>query len=313
MELSTTLLREKFVIRDGKGEDLKGHPLVAVSNRLVLPLLDGEGKPSEIYVIRSHTMHTCIRMAAKIVQTYLRSGPLSNRGEKFDFADAWEDIIEEYERQFNPERWVCVYKNGKIVYAGGEHHTFLDMIEKCDSRNPGNYDEAVFLAEESFAAVGKRVIIDHNSNTGMVATIGTGSGKVGLILRNPNRRTTFNFTAMDKDGGKVTAAQCLIVAAAYLEGIQIAFQIGITNEKIRTGVTAKYSDEDRRSESGRKRLGRLSAEISAFENSLKVRYRPEKPEFVQIILDAEQHTHEQMVARPPERAPEPPPEEKQPE
>lgn len=296
MKLSTTLLREKFVIRDGRGEDLKGHPLVAVSNRLVLPLLDAQGRPSEIFVVRAHTMHTCIRMAAKIIQTYLRSGPLSNRAEKFNFADTWEDMIEDHERQFNPDRWICVYRNGKIVYAGGEHHSFLDMIEKCDSRNPGNYDEAVFLAEESFAALGQRVIIDHNSNTGLVATIGSGRGKCGLILRNPNRRTTFNFTAEDKDGAKVTAAQCLVVAAAYLEGIQIAFQMGIANEKIRQGVIAKYSDEDKRAESGRRRLGRLGAEISAFENSLKVIYRPEKPEFAQIVLDAEEYTHDQLVA-----------------
>lgn len=295
MELSTTLLREKFVIRDGRGEDLKGHPLVAVSNRLVLPLLDGQGKPVEIFIIRSHTMHTCIRMAAKIVQTYLRSGPLSNRGEKFNFADAWTDVIEDYERQYNPERWICVYKNGKIVYAEGEHHSFLDMIEKCDSRNPGNYDEAVFLAEESFAALGQKVIIDHNSNTGMVATIGNEHGKCGLILRNPNRRTTFNFTADMKDGNKVTAAQCLVAAAAFLEGIQIAFQIGITNEKIRQGKVARYSEDDKRSDSGRKRLERLKTEIDTFENMLRVRYRPEKPEFVQIILDAEEYTHEQSL------------------
>jgi hypothetical protein len=129
----------------------------------------------------------------------------------------------------------------------------------------------------------------------MVATIGKGSGKCGLILRNPNRRTTFNFSAENKAGSQVTAAQCLVVAAAFLEGIQIAFQIGITNEKIRQGKVARYSEEDKRSDSGRKRLERLSTEIDTFENMLKVRYRPEKPEFVQIILDAEEYTQEQSL------------------
>lgn len=297
MEFSTTLLREKFVIRDGRGEDIDGHPLIAVSNRMVVPLLDVRGRPVETFIVRAQTMHACIRMASKIVQTYLRAGPLMVRAEQFDYDEAWDQIVEDHERKFNPERWVAVYNNGRMLYAGGDHHMFLDMVEKCDSRNPGNYDQSVQLAEQAFLALGKQVTISHDSNIGLVTTVKKNYGKCGLILRNPNRRTTFNFIAEDKGERSVSVAQCLVVAAAFLEGIQLSFQIGMANEKLRLNKISKYSEEDKKADSGRRRLGRLNAEIRTFENALSVRYRPEKPEFSQMVLEAESFTRDLLAPR----------------
>ena len=70
---NTTLLREKFVIRDAfanKGKDLTGEkaPVIAMSNRMVIPLINSDGSVHEKFVIRAQNMHTCTRMAAKIVQ-----------------------------------------------------------------------------------------------------------------------------------------------------------------------------------------------------------------------------------------------------
>ena len=297
MDFSTTLLREKFVISDNRGESAEGHPIVAVSNRMVVPLLDPNGNPAETFVVRAQTMHACIRMAAKIVQTYQRTGPLMARAEKFDFEEAWELMIEDHERHFNPERWIAVYNNGRVIYAGEQHHMFLDMVEKCDSKNPNHYEDAIKMAEQSFASIGKEVTIHHEGNIGLVTTIKGSSGKCGLILRNPNRRTTFNFMAENKGERTISSVQCLTVAAAFLEGIQISFQIGMVNEKIRLGYMKKFSEEDRRAESGRRRLGRLNAEIRTFENGLDVRYRPEKPDFTQIVTDAEAFMNELLQAR----------------
>lgn len=254
---------------------------------MVVPLYDKRGKVAETFVVRAQTMHSCIRMAAKIVQTYIRSGPLMIRAEKYSFADAWESIIEDHERKFAPDRWVAVYFDGKLLYKSGEQHMFLEVIEKCDAKNPGNYDNAVQLAEQAFLATGKQVTITHDANIGLVVNVNENEGKCGLILRNPNKKTTFNFIAFSKGAAKVTIAQCLIVAAAYLEGIQMAFQIGMINEKLRLLLLDRYSPEDQLADSGRRRLGRLNAEIRNFENTLNVRYRPEKPEFSAIVIEAE--------------------------
>lgn len=269
---------------------------------MVVPLTDTNGRAVENFVVRAQTMHACIRMGARIVQTFLRSGPLMARAETFDFEAAWDQISEDHERKFNAERWIAVYHNGRMIYGGGEHHMFLDMIEKCESHNPGNYDLATTLAEDAFAKLGKKVNITQDANIGMVATIKDDYGKCGLILRNPNRRTTFSFIAEPGEDAPVSVPQCLVVAAAYLEGIQLSFHIGMTNEKLRQGKINRYSEDDRKADSARRRLGRLNAEIRTFENALQVRYRPEKPEFSRMIIEAENFTHNLLRAR--ETAPE---------
>lgn len=292
MDFNTTLLREKFVIRDDKGEHIAGHPVIAMSNRMVVPLIDRRGKVAETFVVRAQHMHSCIRMAAKIAQSYTRAGPLMIRAEKYNFGEAWENITEDHERKFNPDRWVAVYFDGKLIFSNGTHHPFLDMIEKCEAKNPGNYDDAVKIAEEAFAKSGKHVTIDHEANIGLVVNVKEKEGKCGLILRNPNKKTTFNFSAHSKGEHTVTIAQCLVVAAAYLEGIQLCYLIGNINEKARLAMVAKFSHDDMLADSARRRLGRLNAEIRNFETVLNVRYRPERPEFSAIVIEAERFARE---------------------
>ncbi len=291
MDFSTTLLREKFVIRDTSRED--DTPVVALSNRILLNLHDRRGTISETFVIRSQAMHTCIRMAAKIVQTYDRYGPIMVRDEKYDFEEAWDDIIHDYERPFNARCWVGIYNGGKRIFGSNEYHAFLDVIENCESKNKsGNYDSSVLLAEEIFASRGKNVAIDHQAHTGMVLDIKKGRARCGLILRSPTKRTNFNYTAEEKAEreDKINAPQCLTAAAAFLEGIQLGFLIGRTNERLRLEEIAKYGDDDRKATSARRRMARLNAEIKNFENVFEVHYRPERPEFAQVITEAERFT-----------------------
>ncbi len=296
MEFSTTLLREKFVIRDASRAD--GDPgVTALSNRVCVALHDTHGKLIETFIIRTQAMHTCIRMAAKIIHSYNRHGPIMVRAEKFDFDEAWNDIVTDYERQYNEKSWVAVYNGGKRIYGSNEYHAFLDVIENCENRNKtGNYDSSVLMAEDIFAQRGKSVSIDYEGNTGMVLDIKKNRARCGLILRSPTKRTNFNYTAEEKPEreDKINVPQCLTSAAAFLEGIQLAFQIGRVNERLRLNQTAKYSDEDRKATAARRRLARLNAEIKNFENVFSVNYRPERPEFGQIITEAERFTRAQI-------------------
>jgi hypothetical protein len=156
LEFSTTLLREKFIIRDGRGEHISGVPVVAVSNRIVVPLHSKSGQIHETFVVRAYSMHLCVRMAAKIAQTFQRSGPLMAREQKFDFEEAWDSMTEDHESRFTPQKWIVIYNAGKPIFISGEHPAFLDMIEKCDAANPGNYDGSIHLAEDMLAKLGAR-------------------------------------------------------------------------------------------------------------------------------------------------------------
>lgn len=264
---------------------------------MVIPLIDRRGKVAETFVVRAQSMHTCIRMAARIVQSYIRGGPLMIRAEKYNFAEVWDSMLGDHERQFAPERWISIYYDGKPVFKSGDHHLFLDVVEKCDAKNPGNYDNALSLAEQAFMATGKHVKIQHDANIGLVVNVSAKEGKCGLILRNPNKKTTFNFICQNKGTNTVSITQCLNIAAAYLEGVQLAFKIGMIGEKLRLFVLDRYSNEDYLADSGARRLGRLKSEIADFEDKLSVWYRPERPEFSDIIVEAEKFARDQVMAQ----------------
>ncbi len=297
-DLNMSLLREKFTIRDSRGEDIAGHPVTALSNRMVIPLHDDRGRKVETFIVRAQNMHSCARMASKIISSYQRMGPILNRPIPFDWDVTWDGMIEEYERQYNSARWICVYANGKLIYKSGSHHIFLDLIEKCDDENRDNYDNAVILAEKAFSKAGKVVTIEHDSNVALVLNVKAYEARCGIILRGAAKTATFNFIAETRDEENViNSANCLSVAASYLEGIQLAYVIGSINEKVKLGLLEQYSDDWRKAESARRRLGRLNAEIRSFENRLDVRYRPEKPEFGMIVEEAERNIREAVNAR----------------
>lgn len=294
MEINTTLLREKFTIRDTDNEG--NAPIVATSNRLVLPLVVGKAEESEVFVIRAQNMHCCIRMAAQILQTFQRMGPLLVRAEPYDFQAAWDRICSNYEVECNLARWLCVYHKGKEIFSTSPHHPFLDVIEKCDSKNPGNYDLAVRMAEETFTKMGKKVSITYESNIGMVLNVSPGTGRCGLIHRGPEKNSTFNFVAEAK-GDRVSPVMCMNVCAAFLEGIQLAFKIGTTNDKLRLMILDRGSTEVYHARLALVRMEELNAEVLTFENTFKVRFRPEKPEFHKIVTEAEKYHRRVYEAR----------------
>lgn len=290
IDFKSTLLREKFTIKEGAIEEEKPRSsLVAMSNRMVLELTDAQGTVAETLIVRAHTMHSCVRFSARLIQAFIDEGPIMNRPKPFDWEASWEATIKDYERAHNPDLWVAVYAGGKPVFERGKHHPLLDMIEKCDFTSEEPYDYSVAIAEESFQKAGKDVTIEYDGKMAMVANFEEGMGKCAFILRHPNRTTTFNFKAHAVAGGKdVSIPQCLSAGAALLEGIQLAFTVGMNNEKINRGLIKRYTEAEQKTKDARQRLGRLGEELNSLENTYTVHYRPERPEFQEIVTDSEE-------------------------
>ena len=286
----STLLREKFTIKEG-GEDaaVPRSSLIALSNRMALELTGNEGEIVETLIVRAHNMHSCVRLCARLIQTFLHAGPITHRQKPFDWEESWENIIKDFERQHNPDLWAAVYSNGKIVFERGKHHPLLDMIEKCDHTNEEPYDYSVAIAEESFQNAGKNVTIEYDGKMAMVTHFEKDFGKCAFILRHPNRTTTFNFKTQPKEeGDTISIPQCLGAGAALLEGIQLAFTVGMNTEKINRGIIKRYSEAEQQVKDARIRLGRLGKELDTLENTYNVHYRPERPEFQEIVSDSEE-------------------------
>lgn len=285
MEINTTLLRERFVIRDTENESES--PIVAVSNRLSLPLYDGNGDLTDTLVIRAQNMHDCLRMTAQLLQSFIRQGPLLSRNNPFDFAEAWEKSCSDYEIFYNKNRWIAVYHKGIKTFSAGTHHNFLNVIEKCDSKNPGNYDRSVKIAEDAFGKMGRKIAISYEANIGMVLNIKPEIGRCGLVYRGVEKNSTFNFTAEPAESQTVSPVHCINICACFLEGLQLSYLIGTTNEKIRSSLIKKFSSEEKQAEQALGRIEQLNVELGVFESRYKLRFRPEKPEFSQAITDAE--------------------------
>jgi len=284
----TQLLREKFLIVDPAKEDGTYVPVKALSNRMVITFPQDANKDEETYVIRAHTMHLCIRMAAQILQSYRVGDGLKGRVSSLFWQQAFERIESEYDRRFNPNRWIAVYQDGKPVYGEHSHHAFLDVIEKCDFESDKDYDLVVSDAEAMFKKAGKIVRIEHEAHIAYNIKAGIDHGRFGVILRSPTKTTTFSYTLeADKEEETLNIPQSIVAGAAFLEGVELAFMIGMNMEKIRLGLIESRSDEDKKTRAAMKRLARLKIEIQNLEDNFTVRYRPDKPEFSDIEHEAE--------------------------
>ena len=296
-ELETSLLREKFIIHEpGAGKGKARDSIVALSNRMAVPLYSEKNQSTETFVIRAQNMHGCARMAARLAFSFEQTGSLIQRAKPYDWNAAWTSVVNDYEQAFNPQRWVAVYHQGKMIFQAGIHHALLDVIEKCNESNPEDYAHAIVLAENVFKQAGKEVRIEYKDNVALSVHMGETQGRIGAIIRGPNRTTTFHFSTTAHEGKRLSVPLCLSGAASFLEGIQLAFMVGFNEEKIRRGMIEHGSKEERQTGEARKRLARLNAEITDMENSCEVHYRPERPEFNHILIEAEKQAQKILAS-----------------
>lgn len=286
-DFTTSLMREKFVIQpDDKTED----PIVALSNRISIHLISEDKIDDEIFIIRTQNMHSCARLAALIVKEFYERGTIANRAVPVKWETIWNDVIKGYERNWNPNIWAVIYHKGRPIFQDGTHHPFLDIIEQCDIANQGEYAESIQFAEEAFSTAGKKVNIEYDSSIALIVSSSDKQAKCGIIVRAASGTTTFNYISKPLEAAPkpLHVHTTLTVAAAYLESIQLAFQVGLMNKKTEFNLIKKFSDEERRHERTRSRLHNLGRAIESYENSFHVVYRPDRPVFAETVKTAEE-------------------------
>ncbi|MES2729631.1 MAG: hypothetical protein V4621_05990 [Pseudomonadota bacterium] len=291
MDFQTTLLREKFIISDADSTPTKSHALIAASNRIVLSLpgLDVNAAP-ETYVVRTNTMHSCVRLSAKVMQTYEMDGPLTSRAHLYDWKTSWAGVQQEYDKLHAAHSWAVIYRDGEILFTTGGHNPFLDVVESCDIKNKGRYEQSLKMAESAFARLGKSVKIEYDGGVALVVNLQGHSCRCGVIIRAPERKTSFNFLVDTKDGMDMSVAQTLTMAANYLEGIELSYRIGAITERMSKSTITATSIEEKEAETALRRIGKLNNAIKVFEQTHQVRYRPEPPSFDALIKQAQAYT-----------------------
>lgn len=294
-QFDCTILRERFTITPS--DNLLRDPIVALSNRVRVDLKDATGQIVESFIIRGQMLHTVVRFAATIMNNYDRMGPLLVRDEQIDWEQLWILSAGGFERDYNRDLWVVIYNRGKPIFQDGTRHPFLDVVEQCAIRAGRPYENAVMIAEELFEQAGKNVTIHHDSNIACTFQIGSDHGRVALVLRDAQKTRTFNFTGDKRDPGMrhLNPVNFINTAAAFLEGIQLCYVIGVGNERLRQDMFTPGSEEGLKIIAARSRLAELNATIRAFEDLYSVHYRPEKPEFPGLIINAEEVTARRLL------------------
>lgn len=271
IQFQTSLLREKFIL---KNQD-KGQSITALSNRLVLTLEHGEFNFNETYIVRAYNMHSCIRMGARILQEYSKRGPIEHRPVPFDWDEAHNLVMNDYERKYTPHHWVAVYLHGHSVFKIGQPHPLLDIIEKTTVQNPESYDLAIPVIEKAFLKSGENIKINHEGHYAMTANFTGNNGRCNIMLRSSTQNKIFSFSIAAPDGRDLDYTQSLFTGAAFLEGLQLAHSV----ERWQAAEDTASAEEKQKLREAQQRLARLNAEILNFEKQVTVRYRPERPDF----------------------------------
>ncbi len=289
MKFNSSMLREKFtILKTATPEDGENPTsFIAVGTRMPVALQAGT-LPEESLVVRAHNMHSCARFVGKILFDYDKRGPILSRSPALNWQELWEDCLSHYERSYVPNPWVVIYHNGKPLFRHGEYHPFLDVIEKCDVINKSGYDGSIKLAQSALIQAGSDAKITYDSSVAVVANLERTNSRCGMVLRNSDRTNNFNINIHETaTSGKMNISLGLSVSAAFLEGVQLGFFIGIQQAKLRRGIIKRFSLEDKNTREARERLTQLEAEINATENRYTVRYRPERPNFLETIAISE--------------------------
>lgn len=289
LRFNSTLLREKFLIEEagthGSQSNAKGDTVTAVSNRITVPVRNKKGEMIQEFVVRTHTMHSCMRMAARIVEALIKAGTRSAPLSDFNWHDTWSEIMTDKQIAFDPDYWCVVYRNGDIAFQDKRHNVFFDVIEKFAFKFDIEYEASVIEAEKAFMRAGKKVNIQHDSQIAAIIDIRDKESKAGIILRSPKRVTTCNIIASSRDNETDHITTAFDICSKYLEGIHHGFIIGLQESLINSKKAESVTRAEAIIEKSRDRIIDIQNRIKKIEREFQIQYRPEKPSFKKVISD----------------------------
>lgn len=231
---------------------------------------------TENVVIRAQNMHTTLRIGAKLLFSFFKSGLFTRRSEPFDWNAMWELLLTNYERKYAPDLWAAVYIDGEAVFKT-EKAPLVDVIEQCALLSVDNYDATMQLTEKVMGHLGQDTHIEHVAKVAAVFTDEGTQLRCGVIHRAGGKDSTFSFTAA---GGETYSRviQGFHIAASFLEAIEIRHYMREVQRKLHVGRLTKSSPEMVKYNAGPQRLKDLRRALETFEEHFNVHYRPEKPD-----------------------------------
>lgn len=287
--LHASLIREKFELRPLEtlnGQTDNEPPVVAASNRISLNFKRSENKEPLKYVVRTHTMQSCLRMARLIIARSPICGVDKLESPSIPFEELWNKVLEQsYDKEVNADSWCVIYREGRPVFHEGNYHIFLDLIEKYADKNKSTYDQSPKLVQSAFKEAGKTVDIIHDSQIAAIIDVSEERSKCGIIMRSPMHTRTCNVTVSPHSSGSEHVLTALKLAADYLEGFHLSFIIGNKESQILLKKDHHVTTAKKRIKDLWDKIHQIENNAKDIENIVQIGYRPERPSFKSIVKD----------------------------
>jgi len=277
-EFSTSLLREKFIVKD-KVVSSSGKIIEVKSNRVFFTL--GTGSKKENLVIRSKQAYISIIMASRILRDYFfeDEDPILKRVIPIDWQALWATTLSDYEKEYNPELWCAVYVNGNSVFQYQEPE-FVDVIERCANVVPSDYGSISETLEDMIERAGEHKKVEYVSD--FASTMYLKNGKVSCSVINnlsANNKSAFNLDISGGDNIGSLVEESLLVSAAFLEIFDLRFFISKVQAQIDNSEIDENHENVKRMRSAIVRTNKVHEFISEMEAEYNIEYFPERPNF----------------------------------
>ncbi|GEO81214.1 hypothetical protein [Pararhodospirillum oryzae] len=273
-----SLFREKTTVHQiggGRPGPIEEGALVIRSNRIILELTTSVRK--EQVVVRGQTVPSTLRVAALVVERFLRDPQIFHRDDPVDWEDLWVRKRSDYDRRFSPESWVSIHVDGRTLFATNGSDA-INLIEQV-AHGEDLTDEIIRDATRALFSSAQDVVVQHESQTAVVFTPFATHLRAAVLERRGGRTGSFSASAFHGPEGKVRLGAFVNFVADLVEAVTLReFLERIRVQMEQSGQSSPPIPHDHLSAAlGRKR--QCAQFVAAFENAFKVQYRPERPEF----------------------------------
>lgn len=284
-EHTIELRRERLSFTPSIEESSDAKETFFLSNRIVLPLKTGDH--TEQFVIRAQSVHLCLKTAALIAQEFRKRGPIQNRSPKFNWDELWGKVISGYEYKWNFNRWVRIYCEGQPVFekGPGKIPQQLDLLEEIIFNVRENYKMALSTFHAKVSKDRDDVVVNHKSSLALKAEIKNNTLRCSMQCRSANNSSIITMIATEpKTGTTFDQFTCLSLFSDFKQGFQYSHLLGLLKKQIKSENDKDTENQIRELE---EEIRNIERRIHTLEGKCKVHYRPEKPDFSHLALQAE--------------------------
>ncbi|MEQ8733513.1 MAG: hypothetical protein RIC29_01200 [Rhodospirillaceae bacterium] len=276
-----TLYREKSTVHrfDELGDGAKEEKVLEIrSNRIILPLKLKDKTYS--CVLRGQNMPATLRLAGMVIDQFRRDPNIVHDAKDMDWESRWMRGQSSYESNYNSALWISIHLDGEPIFSsGGENVEVIDEIEMLAHGGDVSQD---IINEASSNIVGALddLVVEHDSQTAFVFSSFPTYYRAAVLERKNGKTGSFAVSAYHVNPKKpVRHSYFLGLAADIIEALTMSeflqrIQVMVNDNSFEsTPITPAQVG------AARNRRKDLIDQISAFEKTHKVTYRPERPTF----------------------------------